>query len=90
MATDSLKLNDGTSDDREKVVFHSLRHTFCSWLVGEGVDLYTVKEFAGHKTLAMTARYSQLANGILQNAIGNLQDGVQRARTQPKNSHGSS
>jgi integrase len=86
MATDSLRLNEGISDDRDKVVSHSLRHTFCSWLVEEGVDLYTVKELAGHKTLAMTARYSHLGDGILQRAVRKLQEGMERAKIQSRSS----
>lgn len=38
--------------------FHDLRHTFATRLVQNGVDLYKVKELLGHKSLAMTMRYS--------------------------------
>ena len=40
------------------LTFHDLRHTFATRLVQNGVDLYKVKELLGHKTIAMTMRYS--------------------------------
>lgn len=49
--------------------WHDLRHTFCSRLVMAGVPLNTVRELAGHKTLAMTQRYSHLAPASLHAAI---------------------
>ena len=56
-----LKLNEGISDPRERVTFHTLRHTYASWAVAAGVPLYTVAKAIGHKTLTMAARYSHLA-----------------------------
>lgn len=50
-------------------VFHNLRHTFCSQLVMAGVDINTVKELAGHKSIQMTLRYSHLSQSHKQHAV---------------------
>ncbi len=73
-----LKLNEGIVDPRDKVVFHSLRHTYASWMVENGTDLYTVKQLLGHKTLAMTERYSHVRNETLQKAVKGFDDGLKR------------
>ena len=40
--------------------WHSLRHTFASRLVLAGVDLRTVQELMGHRTITTTMRYAHL------------------------------
>jgi integrase len=44
----------------EDFTFHALRHTFASRLVMSGVDLPTVKELMGPKSIAMSLRYVHL------------------------------
>jgi integrase len=68
--------NEGVDDPRQRVVFHTLRHTFASWLVMEGVDLYRVKELLGHKDLTMTQRYSHLAPDSLRGAMNILEEAL--------------
>jgi integrase len=56
-----LGWNKGITDRRQKVTFHTLRHSFASWSVMAGVPLYQVGKALGHKTTTMTARYSHLS-----------------------------
>ena len=75
-AVDHLQLNSGVTDRRMKVVFHSLRHSCASQLAMSGADLPTIQAVLGHKSLAMTERYSHLSNQHIRNAIDRLQDAM--------------
>ena len=44
----------------EEVNFHSLRHTFASWWVQRGGDLYRLKEVLGHADIQTTMKYAHL------------------------------
>ena len=57
------------SNLKEKIHFHSLRHSFASLLVQRGVSLYVVKELLGHEDLATTQIYSHLQQQNLRDAI---------------------
>lgn len=68
----SRLFNQGVTDARYKVVFHTLRHTFGSWLAQKGVPLYTIAELMGHSTLEMTKRYSKLSPDTKRDALSLL------------------
>lgn len=59
--------------DDPQFIPHALRHTFISRLIQRGVDIVTVQELAGHKTLVMTRRYAHLAPRNLVDAIRKLE-----------------
>jgi len=64
-----IGLNNGIEDPRYKVVFHTLRHTFASWLALNGETIQTIAELLGHRTLAMTQRYSHLTGDHKKRAV---------------------
>ncbi len=43
-----------------RLTAHQFRHSIATEMIDQGVDIYTVKEFLGHKSLAMTERYIQV------------------------------
>ncbi len=40
--------------------FHDLRHTFASWYMIHGGDLYELAKILGHSNIQMTERYAKL------------------------------
>ena len=45
----------------ENFRFHDLRHTFASWYMMNGGDLYALAKILGHANIKMTERYAKLA-----------------------------
>lgn len=74
LAVKDVGLNKGITDPRQKVVFHTLRHTFASWLAIKGVPLYTIGELLGHKSIEMTQRYSHLCPDSKRDAVNSIDD----------------
>ena len=64
--------NRGIKDRRERVCFHTLRHTFASWLVQKGYPLAMVGTLLGHKDIKMTMRYAHLAPNQARLAVSSL------------------
>lgn len=52
--------------------WHDLRHTFASRLAMAGVDVRTIQELLGHRTLAMTMRYAHLSPAHKRAAVNHL------------------
>lgn len=53
--------NLDAKDSKNRVVTHTLRHTFASHLAINGTPIYTIQKLMNHKTLTMTMRYAKLA-----------------------------
>lgn len=73
--------------------FHDLRHTFASWYMMNGGDLYGLAKILGHSNIRMTERYAKLGKahiartGDTAREMWNLMEGEKgRGQTGPINS----
>jgi integrase len=76
---EELGFNDSVTDRRDKATFHTCRHTFASWHVQTGTDLYTVKELLGHSTIQLTERYSHLRPDGLKKAAKDFEKNIAKS-----------
>jgi integrase/recombinase XerD len=53
----------------EKIHFHSLRHSFASFLVQKKVALYDVQKLLGHSSITTTEIYAHLNNDALKESV---------------------
>lgn len=56
------KLND-------ELHFHSLRHSFATWLVQKGVSIYQVSKLLGHADVTTTQIYANLVIDDLHKSV---------------------
>ena len=71
-AVEDLGFNEGIDDRRRRVTFHTLRHTYASWLAIQGTPIIQIKELLGHQTLVMTERYAHLIPDQKKAAVQNM------------------
>ena len=53
----------------EEVTYHTLRHTFASWYIINGGDLYRLQKYLGHSTISLTQRYAHLSLDYLKAGV---------------------
>ena len=59
-------------DRKNKVVIHTLRHTFASHLAINGTPIFTIQKLMNHKDIKMTLRYAKLSPDSGREAVNNL------------------
>ncbi|MDA3861044.1 MAG: site-specific integrase [Melioribacteraceae bacterium] len=57
------------SNIRPELTFHSLRHTFASWLVQKGVPILNVSKLLGHSDVKTTQIYAHVSNSELMSSV---------------------
>jgi len=61
-----------THDSKNKVVVHTLRHTFASHLAINGTPIFTIQKLMNHKDIKMTLRYVKLSPDSGRDSVLNL------------------
>ena len=80
-----LKFNNGVTDRKQRVTFHTLRHTYATHLYESTHDLYLTQRSLGHATGTMTARYAKMSESRLREGAAALQKAFTNGTKQVEN-----
>ena len=69
----ALGLNDGIDDPRQKICYHSLRHSAASRMIQAGIDIFLVQKLLGHSVIRVTEKYSHLSDDTLRDAVKQME-----------------
>lgn len=73
-SVEACGLNPAGTERRNRVCFHTLRHTYCSWLAMSGTPLYVIGEMVGHSSTEMTKRYAHLCPSSAKNTAVHIEN----------------
>jgi integrase len=59
--------------ENQRLHFHSLRHTFASWLAQKGTSIYEIQKLLGHTDIKTTQIYAHLLPNELHKTVAQLE-----------------
>jgi len=68
-ASDQVKRAIIAAGLSESLKLHSMRHSFCTWLLTAGVPIQEVQLIAGHSSIAVTEIYNHMRSDNLHHAV---------------------
>jgi integrase len=72
--------NQGITDRRLRVSFHTLRHSFGTHVYGATGDLYLTQKALGHRTMVMAQRYAKMSETRLKEAFDTMTEVMERGK----------
>jgi len=76
--------NENITDRRLRITFHSLRHTFGTYVYQNSGDLYLTQKALGHKTLVMAQRYAKMSEPKLREAFNGMTNILKQGQSENK------
>ena len=90
----------GLAKTKHRFYFHSLRHSYATYLLGKGVDIYTISNLLGHNQVSTTQIYARISttqqkeavedafSGPLMEFKPNFRQHVQQSQPEPQMNEG--